>query len=357
MNKADRKPVQTSEGPTLNALAQEVLHRRYLRKDPSGKVIETPDMMLRRVAQAVAQGNSSGRDSNRRRWMRAYYRLMRHGLFLPNSPTLMNAGRLGGLLSACFTLPIEDSIDGIFSTVKHTALIQKSGGGTGFSLDRLRPTGDLVRSSGGRTSGPLSFLRVLSETTNAIQQGAFRRGANMAMMSIDHPDILRFLQAKTTPSAFTNFNFSVKIPEAFMQRLKDTPDVPHVVANPRTGRRYVIPRSVNANSYTIDDLLPENEASSNECYTVQDIWNTIVESAWATGEPGVCFIDRINQHNPTPQLDQIEACNPCGEQPLLPYEACNLGSIDVSKFIVADGTDFDWGPLGGDGETCGPIPR
>ncbi|MHC4538772.1 MAG: vitamin B12-dependent ribonucleotide reductase [Planctomycetota bacterium] len=329
-----------------NNMRDKILRRRYLWKDENGNIIETPDQMFRRVAKHVAMAEKTfgATDTETQTFEDQFYQLMKTGQFLPNSPTLMNAGRKDGMLSACFTLPIEDSIDGIFDTVKNTAVIQKSGGGTGFSLDRLRPTGDIVKSSGGRTSGPLSFLRVLSETTNAIQQGAFRRGANMGMMSIEHPDILKFIHAKNDPTAFTNFNFSVKVTDAFMRQLRDHPGVLHVVINPRTKKRYVIPRSVNKDCYGIDDLIPEGH-ETKKCFSVREVWDMIVENAHATGEPGICFIDRVNEHNPTPHLGQIEASNPCGEQPLLPYEACNLGSINVSKFVQKNRADLDWKSL------------
>jgi len=340
-NMATRKGKQS-----VQHMRKEILRRRYLWKDANGKVVETVDQMFRRVAKHVrgADAKYSATDTQIKALEDEFYELMKSGKFLPNSPTLMNAGRKMGMLSACFTLPIEDSIDGIFDTVKNTAVIQKSGGWTGFSLDRLRPTGDIVRSSGGRTSGPISFLRVLSETTNAIQQGAFRRGANMGMMSIAHPDILRFIHAKDDPAAFTNFNLSVKVPDAFMRQLKNNPDALHVVINPRTKKKHVIPRSINKDSYSINDLLPEGRAAS-KCFSVREVWDMIVKNAHATGEPGICFIDRVNEANPTPTLGQIEASNPCGEQPLLPYEACNLGSIAVSKFVQKDRCDLDWDSL------------
>jgi ribonucleoside-diphosphate reductase alpha chain len=261
--------------------------------------------------------------------------------FLPNSPALMNAGRRG-MLSACFVLPIEDSIEEIFETIKQTALIQKAGGGTGFSLDKLRPTGDLVASSGGTTSGPISFWRVFSETTDAIQQGAFRRGANMGMMSIGHPDILKFLHAKQNLKAFTNFNISVKITDDWMRTLATSGKSPHIVENPRTKQRYLLPRRIDIAGYTINDLHkltgkpPRPAGRTGQFYTVSDIWKMIVKCAHKTGEPGVAFIDRINRDNPTPSLGRIEATNPCGEQPLLPYEACTLGSINLVKFVTID---------------------
>ncbi|MFC1634815.1 vitamin B12-dependent ribonucleotide reductase [Planctomycetota bacterium] len=327
-------------------MRDKILRRRYLWKDENGKIIETPDQMFRRVAKHVAEAETryGAMETETKPFEEQFYQLMKSGKFLPNSPTLMNAGRKNGMLSACFTLPIEDSIDGIFDTVKNTAVIQKSGGGTGFSLDRLRPTGDIVKSSGGRTSGPLSFLRVLSETTNAIQQGAFRRGANMAMMSIDHPDILKFIHAKNDPKVFTNFNFSVKVTDTFMEQLKNNPTTRHVVVNPRTRKRHTIPHSVDVGSYTIDDLSPEGQPS-NDCFTVKEVWDMIIKNAHASGEPGISFIDRVNRDNPTPHLGQIEASNPCGEQPLLPYEACNLGSINISRFVTVSGDDLDWNSL------------
>lgn len=324
----------------------QILRRRYLWKDVQGNVVETPEQMFHRVAKHVAsiETKYGATETQLKILEDEFHQLMTRGKFLPNSPTLMNASRKNGMLSACFMLAIEDSIDGIFDTVKNTAVIQKSGGGTGFSLDRFRPTGDIVRSSGGKTSGSISFLRVLSETTNAIQQGAFRRGANMGMMSIEHPDILNFIHAKVDPTAFMNFNFSVKVPDTFMKQLNDDPKAPYVVTNPRTKKRYVIPRSVNIGSYTLDDLLLENEAT-DDYLTVREVWAMIVKNAHATGEPGICFIDRVNEDNPTPHIGQIEASNPCGEQPLLPYEACNLGSINVSKFVIKDRHDLDWDSL------------
>jgi len=326
----------------------EILRRRYLWKNKSGKVTETWDEMCHRVARVIAEAERGyGASVEQAKSLKENFRnLISKAIFLPNSPTLMNAGRKDGLLSACFVLPLLDSLKEILKTVMNTGLIQKAGGGTGFDFSRLRPTGDIVASSGGRTSGPLSFGGILAETTHAIQQGAHRRGANMGMMSIDHPDILNFIRAKNNPTAFTNFNFSVKVPDTFVEQLKENLDAPHVVVNPRTNKRYVIPHSANASSYSIDDLLLEGRAS-DDSYTVSEIWDMIVQSAWATGEPGICFIDHVNEHNPTPHLGQIEASNPCGEQPLLPYEACNLGSINVSKFVTIDGVDLDWNSLKG----------
>ncbi len=272
------------------------------------------------------------------------------GRRLKQPSDLVAAKRLGQL-AACFVLPIEDSIEGIFETVKQTAIIQKAGGGTGFSFDHLRPTGDRVASSGGTTSGPISFWRVFSETTNAIQQGAFRRGANMGMMSAKHPDILKFLYAKQNLKAFTNFNVSVKITDAWMKTFLKSPAAFHTVQNPRTGQRYLLPLKIDITSYTINDLYKltgKDTPKTGRFYKVGDIWKIMVSCATKSGEPGVVFIDRINQDNPTPALGRIEATNPCGEQPLLPYEACTLGSVNLSKFVTANNgkTEIDWDRLG-----------
>ncbi len=327
--------------PVLSENALTVLEARYLVKDAQGNCIETPAQLFSRVAALAAQAETKygALTSEINQWHRRFYDLMASLRFLPNSPALMNANRPSGMLSACFVLPIEDSIEGIFETVKQTALIQKAGGGTGFSFDRLRPTGDRVASSGGTTSGPLSFWRVFSETTDAIQQGAFRRGANMGMMSVEHPDILKFLHAKQNLKTFTNFNISVKITDQWMRTLEDEPDSLHIVMNPRTQRTYLLPRKIPVSTYTINDLVEFSDQDAatgkqpGKFHTVIDIWNMIVRCAHKTGEPGIAFIDRINADNPIPSLGPIEATNPCGEQPLLPYEACTLGSINLVKFV------------------------
>jgi ribonucleoside-diphosphate reductase alpha chain len=344
------------EEPQLSENAMTVLQNRYLIKDEQSRVIETPGELLSRVAWLIASAEAryGAGEAELKQWHKKYYELMATLKFLPNSPTLMNAGRPAGMLSACFVLPIEDSIEGIFETIKDTALIQKAGGGTGFSLDRLRPTGDRVASSGGTTSGPISFWRVFSQTTDAIQQGAFRRGANMGMMSVTHPDILRFLHAKQDLKAFTNFNISVKITDKWMDTLEKTPGTLNIVKNPRTGQKYLLPKKIDVNNYTIQDLfrVKNNDMpgpnEKKRFYTVGDIWKTIITCAHKTGDPGVAFIDRINEDNPTPGLGEIEATNPCGEQPLLPYEACTLGSINLAKFVIEkEGKpEIDWQDLG-----------
>ncbi len=332
--------------------AKRVLEARYLKKDESGACIESIEEMFDRVAGAVAEAETlyGADEESRSEWKTRFYNLMISQRFMPNSPTLMNAGREMGMLSACFVLPVPDSIDGIFDSIKHTALIQKAGGGTGFAFDELRPTGDFIKSSGGTTSGPISFWRAFSEATNAIQQGAFRRGANMGMMNIDHPDILKFLHAKEDLSQFTNYNISVKIRDKWMDGFRSDPNANHVVRNPRTGREYYIPRDAKVWEYDIRSLTPVEEAdvTTGEFYTKQDMWNFIVKNAWRTGEPGVVFIDRINESNPTPHVGEMRATNPCGEQPLLPYEACNLGSINLAKFVRNPQTpeaEVDWDAL------------
>jgi ribonucleoside-diphosphate reductase alpha chain len=346
---------EPGEDPVLSDNAVKVLQSRYLIKDAQGKCIETPARLFSRVATLIAGAEAKyGAGSDEiKQWHRRYYDLMASLKFLPNSPALMNAGRRG-MLSACFVLPVEDSIEGIFEAIKQTALIQQAGGGTGFSFDRLRPTGDRVASSGGTTSGPISFWRVFSETTNAIQQGAFRRGANMGMMSVEHPDILKFLYAKQNLEAFTNFNISVKITDSWMKKVLKSGKTLHIVINPRTGKRYLLPRRIDVANYTISDLYALSGTSmpvskrAGSFYTVSDVWKMIVNCAHKTGEPGIAFIDRINRDNPTPSLGAIEATNPCGEQPLLPYEACTLGSINIAKFIsFNDKTNavMDWPAL------------
>ena len=325
---------QSFAPPILTKNALRVLWNRYLIKDDKGRCIETPAQLFSRVASLVAKAESKygSTAAQVKEWHKRYYDLMASLQFLPNSPALMNAQR-SGMLSACFVLPIEDSIEGIFEAIKQTALIQKAGGGT--------------------TSGPISFWRVFSETTNAIQQGAFRRGANMGMMSVEHPDILKFLYAKQNLAAFTNFNISVKVADKWMKNaLKSGKDL-HVVRNPRTQERYLLPRRIDIAGYTIKDLhklsgrekLPSGLAG--RFYTVGDIWKMIVRCAHKTGEPGVAFINRINKNNPTPSLGLIEATNPCGEQPLLPFEACTLGSINLTKFVTFAGgrARMDWSSL------------
>ena len=331
------------EGEQRPSLVDELLARRYLRKDDAGRVIEDRDGMLWRVANAIASVEKTygASDGEVKRAARAFHRIMSQRLFLPNSPTLMNAGLPKGMLSACFVLDIDDSIESIFDTVKAASLVQKAGGGTGFAFDSLRPTGDRVASSGGETSGPISFMRVFAEATGAIQQGARRRGANMGMMSVEHPDILSFVAAKSKPGDFSNFNLSVKVTDAFMQALESDPDRPHVVVNPRDGRRYRLPKSLSPGQYGLNDLVPCS-GEADDCFTVADIWNLIVNHAHATGEPGVCFIDRVNAENPTPALGPIRATNPCGEQPLLGGESCCLGSIDVSRFVMPDRDGLNW---------------
>ncbi|HUR28989.1 MAG TPA: vitamin B12-dependent ribonucleotide reductase [Planctomycetota bacterium] len=321
---------------SLSENAIKVLERRYLKKDPeTGKVCETPKQLLWRVATHIAKGElkfAGGTPQRALAVAREFYDVMAKRYFMPNSPTLMNAGREMGMLSACFVLPVEDSIEGIFDAIKATAMIQKSGGGTGFSFSRLRPQGDLVRSSGGTTEGPLSFIQVFSKATDAIQQGAFRRGANMGILRIDHPDVMQFIKFKDDLSKLQNYNISVAITDRFLEELRATPNKIHEVQNPRSKEWRPLKRK---------------DASGNDSgtfWTVGEIWDEIINHAWRTGEPGVVFIDRINAKNPIKNVGLIEATNPCGEQPLHPYDSCNLGSINLGALITGDGSTarFDW---------------
>ncbi len=322
--------------PNLTSNAETVLGRRYLKKSPdTGEVIETPRELFWRVASNVARAElrfSPGAWTKALAVARDYYMLMAERRFMPNSPCLMNAGREMGMLSACFVLPVEDSIEGIFDSIKATALIQKAGGGTGFSFSRLRPAGDLVRSSGGTTEGPLSFIEVFSKATDAIQQGAFRRGANMGIMRVDHPDVMSFITFKDDPTKITNYNISVAITDRFIEELRADPSTIHQVQNPRT------------QVWSQVEKRDAEGAGTGDYWTVGEIWDVVTEHAHRSGEPGIVFIDRINARNPIKNVGMIEATNPCGEQPLHPYDSCNLGSINLGRFVSTENgqPSFDW---------------
>ncbi len=322
--------------PKLTENAVKVLQNRYLKKDKvSGEVIEDPQAMFWRVAAAVAAPEFEKSEELGLRWARRYYELMANNVFVPNSPTLMNAGREMGMLSACFVLPVEDSIESIFTTLKHVALIQKAGGGTGFSFSRLRPDGDIVSTSGGMTSGPLSFIDAYSAGTDAIQQGAFRRGANMGVLRCDHPDVVEFVCAKDDLSRWTNYNVSVAVTNEWMQSVVDKPDERMVAVNPRDGRKAWLkkvdnPRRASAADY--EAFAAGEAAEGAEYWSYGEVMDRMVNFAWKNGEPGMLFLDRANEDNMLPNLGELESTNPCGEQWLLPYSSCNLGSINLGRF-------------------------
>jgi len=296
-----------------------VLERRYLQKDESGKVIESTGQMFGRIAKGIAEvekryGKS---DSEVKTLESEFCRIMTSLEFIPNSPTLMNTGTYLRQLSACFVLPVEDSIESIFDTLKAAALIHKTGGGTGFAFSRLRPKGDVVKTTGGIASGPISFATIYDTATDVVKQGGRRRGANMGILRVDHADIMDFIVAKEKEGVLRNFNISVGATDDFMRAVEK--DADFELINPRNRQ---VAKKLKARA----------------------IWNLIIMMAWKNGEPGVIFLDTLNKYNPTPQVGHIEATNPCGEQPLLPYESCNLGSIDVSKFVAEKGK-MDWNRL------------
>lgn len=297
--------------------AVKVLKERYLLKDEAGKIIESPAEMFRRVARAVADVDSLyEKNADVEARTEEFFEMLKGTAFLPNSPTLMNAGTPVGQLSACFVLPVEDSLEGIFDTLKNMARIHQSGGGTGFSFSKLRPAGDVVQSTRGIASGPVSFMRIFDSATDVVKQGGRRRGANMGVLRVDHPDIETFITSKEREDFLPNFNISVATPDEWMRSVNDGRMSPLV--NPRSGR-------------SVGDK------------DARDLFNLIVTMAWRTGDPGLIFLDRVNAANPTPRLGDIESTNPCGEQPLLPFESCNLGSINLSV-MLSDGK-IDWARL------------
>ncbi len=327
---------KTKVKPQLSANSLAVLQRRYLIKDDRGQIMESPEELFWRVASVIASGDGNFGATREEIDDTSvdFYNMMARLEFMPNSPTLMNAGRKLGQLSACFVLPIDDNMESIFETVKNTALIHKSGGGTGFAFSRLRPKNSVVASTSGVASGPISFMKVINAATEAVKQGGTRRGANMGILRVDHPDIEEFIRCKDDLAELTNFNISVGVTDAFMRAVRDRTE--YQLIDPRSGEQHVIdgkPQSLDA----------------------RDVFLSIIEHAHKTGEPGVIFLDKINARENTTRVGLVEATNPCGEQPLLPYESCNLGSINLSKVIraVVDSSDtsrmfrneIDWDKL------------
>lgn len=305
----------------FNENALTVLKARYLRRNEQGDIVETPAELIRRVARAVAQAELTWGDSKKASLTEESFHDMLSSLeFLPNSPTLMNAGTEIGQLSACFVLPVEDSMEGIFDAIKNMALVQRSGGGTGFSFSKLRPKGDFVSATSGEASGPVSFMKIFDCATENIKQGGKRRGANMGILRVDHPDILDFIRAKMDGKSLQNFNISVGATDAFFHALNKKED--YDLIHPRTG-----------------------QAAGK--MAAWEVFDALVDAAWGTGDPGLVFLDAINRANPTPALGPIESTNPCGEIPLLPYEACNLGSINLSRMVREENgkTEVDWEKL------------
>ena len=301
--------------PKLTVNAMEVLRQRYLLRDENEKIVETPSELFKRVAKSIARSDAKF-GGNSEQSEKIFSEMISKLEFVPNTPTLFNAGTPLGQLSACFVLPVEDSLEGIFDAAKDMAIIEKSGGGVGFDFSHLRPKGDIVMSTKGVASGPVSFMRIFDTSTEVIKAGGKRRGAMMAILRVDHPDVLEFITSKQKPGFLSNFNISVAATDEFMKSVEK--DGEYWLVNPRSKEK-------------------------TKRLRAREVWNLMARSAWASGDPGVVFIDEIDRHNPTPQLGRMESTNPCGEQPLLPYESCNLGSVNLARMV--ENGKIDWEKL------------
>ncbi len=344
---------------SLTDNARTVLERRYLMKDDNGKIVETPEGLFVRVAMNIGLADRNyDEKAELKKTAKEFYDMMASFDFMPNSPTLMNAGRELQQLSACFVLPIDDDMGSIMQTLFDTVMVHKSGGGTGFSFSRLRPNGARIKTTNGTSPGPVSFIRMYNNTTEEVKQGGTRRGANMGILRVDHPDIINFIYAKEDNKAISNFNLSVAVTDKFMQAVSKSQyynlisphskthyPVEHLESIQHQIHKDAASLRLSSDNKKVVDVHTNDEIGvvrdGNVLLNAKKVFDLVVKRAWTNGEPGIIFIDRINEQNPTPDVGEIESTNPCGEQPLLPYESCNLGSINLANFVKKGDIDYD----------------